>query len=148
MHLGAAFVVVFLVLGFLCLPIIIGLLFALTVRMLLEACAPESRTIQPNSVWWLLVPLVNIVFQFVVVLRVASTLTNEHQRRQLQGLPETGKEAGLAACIAGVAGLIPGIGPIAAVVCVGCWIYYWVSLRRITNHLQAAPVAAPAPPHS
>ena len=143
MHAGAAFVIVFLILGFLCLPIIIGLLFALTVRMLLEACAPESRTLQPNSVWWLLVPLVNIVFQFVVVLRVASTLVNEHQRRQRQGSPETGKEVGLAACIAGVAGLVPGIGPIAAVVCLGCWIYYWVLLRRVTSQLQApAPVAS------
>jgi len=114
------------------------------VRTLLEGCAPESRTMQPNSVWWLLVPLVNIVFEFVVVLRVASTLVNEHQRRQRQGTPETGKEVGLAACIAGVAGLVPGLGPIACVVCLGCWIYYWVLLRRITNQLQVvAPVAAP-----
>ena len=143
MHAGAAFVIVVVVLGFLCLPIIIGLLFALTVRMLLEACAPENRTLQPNSVWWLLVPLVNIVFQFVVVLRVASTLVNEHQRRQWQGVPETGKEVGLAACIAGVAGFVPGIGLIAAVVCLGCWIYYWVLLRKITNRLQTpAPVAS------
>jgi hypothetical protein len=150
MHFGGAeFLIVFLVLGFLCIPIVIGFLFALTVRMLLEACAPESRTIQPNSVWWLLVPLVNIVFQFVVVLRVATTLANEHLRRQRQGLPETGKEVGLAACIAGVASLIPGVGPIAGVVCLGCWIYYWVLLRRITNQLHAAaPVAAPPPPHS
>ena len=144
MHAGAAFVILFLVLGFLCVPIIIGLLFGLTVKTLLEACAPESRTMQPNSVWWLLVPLVNIVFEFVVVLRVASTLVNEHQRRQRQGTPETGKEVGLAACIAGVAGLVPGLGPIACVVCLGCWIYYWVLLRRITNQLQVvAPVAAP-----
>jgi len=78
MHAGVAFVVVFMLLAFLCIPILIGLLFALTVRMLLEVCAPESRTMHPNSVWWLLVPLVNIVFQFVVVLRVASTLVNEH----------------------------------------------------------------------
>ena len=144
MHEGAAFLLLFLVLGFLCVPIIIGLLFGLTVKTLLEACAPESRTMQPNSVWWLLVPLVNIVFEFVVVLRVASTLVNEHQRRQRQGTPETGKEVGLAACIAGVAGLVPGLGPIACVVCLGCWIYYWVLLRRITNQLQVvAPVAAP-----
>lgn len=150
MHIGGTeFVIVFLVLGFLCLPIVIGILFALTVRALLLACAPETRAIQPGSVWWLLVPLVNIVFQFVVVLRVSSTLVNEHQRRQLQGLPETGKEVGLAACIAGVAGLVPGIGPIAAVVCLGCWIYYWVVLRRITNQLlSVAPVAAAPPPHS
>ena len=150
MHFGGAeFVIVFLVVGFLCLPIIIGILFALTVRMLLEACAPQSRAIQPGSVWWLLVPLVNIVFQFVVVLRVAATLVNEHQRRQLQGLPETGKEVGLAACISGVAGLVPGLGPIAGVVCIGCWIYYWVLLRRITRQLQAgAPIAPGPPPHS
>jgi hypothetical protein len=141
-HAGAAVVILFLLLTLLCIPIIVGLLFALTVRMLLEACAPESRTIQPNSVWWLLVPLVNIVFQFVVVLRVASTLVNEHQRRQRQGMPETGKEVGLAACIAGVVGPVPGLGVVACVVCLGCWIYYWVLLRRITNQLQApAPVA-------
>ena len=141
MHAGVAFVVVFMLLAFLCIPILIGLLFALTVRMLLEVCAPESRTMHPNSVWWLLVPLVNIVFQFVVVLRVASTLVNEHQRRQRQGLPETGKEVGLAACIAGVMGVIPGVGPLACVVCIGCWIYYWVLLRRVTNLLEApAPV--------
>src|SRR5436190_17430390 len=121
MHFGGGeFLLVFLILGFLCLPIIIGILFALTVRMLLEVCRPESRTIQPGSVWWLLVPLVNIVFQFVVVLRVASTLVNEHQRRQLEGVPETGKEVGLAACIAGVATLVPGLGLLAGVICLGC----------------------------
>ena len=149
MHAGAAVVVVFLVLALLCLPIIIGVLFALTVRMLLEACAPESRTLKPGSVWWLIVPLVNVGFQFVVVLRVATTLVNEHQRRQRQGAPETGKEVGLAACIAGVASLVPGLGPIAAVVCLGCWIYYWVLLRKITGQLQAGvPMAAAPPPQS
>ena len=140
MHAGAAIVLVFMVLALLCLPLLIGILFAMNVRMLLEACAPESRAIRPGSVWWLLVPLVNIVFQFVVVLRVATTLVIEHQRRQLPGVPETGKEVGLAACISGVASLIPGLGPIAAVVCLGCWIYYWVLLRRITVRLQA-PIA-------
>jgi len=140
---GTDFLLLFLGLGFLCIPILIGLLFALTVRTLLEVCAPESRTLQPNSVWWLLVPLVNMVFQFVVVLRVASTLANEHQRRQRQGTPETGKEVGLAACIAGVAGVIPGLGVLACVIGLGCWIYYWVLLRRITNQLQVpAPIAS------
>jgi len=33
------------------------------------------------------------------------------------------------------------VGLLACVVCIGCWIYYWVLLRRVTNLLEApAPV--------
>src|SRR5215831_160252 len=95
MH-GTEIVLVFLLFWLLCGPILIGVFFALTLRKLLQLCAPESRAIKVGSVWWLLVPLVNLVVQFFVVLRIEATLENEFRRRQLSPGRSARKEVGLA----------------------------------------------------
>ena len=148
---GGEIALVMLLIWILCSPILIGVFFALTLRKLLQLCAPESRTMRPGSVWWLLVPLVNLVVQFFIVLRIETTLANEFRRRQLPAERSTRKEVGLAWCISTAATLVPGIGPLALVVGLVCWILYWIAIARLVSVLESVPdaatPAAPAAPH-
>ena len=144
---GSPIVLVMLLIWLVCSPILIGVFFALTLWKLLKLCAPESRTIRPGSVWWLLVPLVNLVVQFFVVLRIETTLANEFRRRQLPAERSTRKEVGLAWCISTAATLVPGIGPLALVVGLVCWMLYWIAIARLVSVLESVPGAAtPAAP--
>jgi hypothetical protein len=73
-------VFVLIVFGLLGIP---GIFFFMSMQNALERCSPESRTMSPSQVWPGLIPLFNFVWQFIVVVRIASSLRNEFLRRQL-----------------------------------------------------------------
>jgi hypothetical protein len=111
-----------------------GVLYLLTLQRALERCAPEVRAMKPAMVWLMLIPLCNIVWQFVVVLRVSRSLGAEFARR---GVPEheaPGKGVGLAMCICACLTLAL---PIAFIL----WIVYWVRIAGCAKRLKA-----PSPP--
>ena len=137
---SGAFVVVFLVvLGILLIP---AIFYLLTLQKALERCDPQSRTTSPGSVWLLLIPLFNIVYQFIVVSNMARSLGNEFTRRGIANVErEPGKTLGIAMCVLNIAGIIPVIGVLFALAGVVCWIIYWVKIADYSNK-----IALPLPP--
>src|SRR5262245_49376745 len=101
-------------LGVLCVILIIALViaifFLLTLSTALSRCRPRNRTMEPGMVWLNLVPLLNIVWQFITVLRVAESLENEFRDRDLHRGEDYGKGVGLASCILALFGWIPFLG--------------------------------------
>jgi len=116
-----------------------GIFFLLTVQKALERCAPESRTMSPGEVWLMLIPLFNVVWQFIMVLRVSSSLANEFCRRNLPIEAEPGQALGLACCILIVISIIPVIGFLSGIAALVCWIMYWVKIADYSSQLAAAP---------
>lgn len=123
---------ILILLGVLLVP---GIFFLLTLQKALNRCSPESRTMPPEQVWFLLIPIFNIVWQFVVVSRVASSLGNEFRRRSLVKEPEPGKTLGLAFCILDLCGIIPILGIIASLAGLVFWIMYWVKISNYSAEL-------------
>ena len=82
---GAMFLIGFIIV------LIPGIFFLLTLQRALERCSPESRTTSPVSVWYLLIPLFNIVWSFVLVIRISESLHNEFTKRNISEDPEPGK---------------------------------------------------------
>src|SRR5476651_603853 len=117
-----------------------AIFYILTVQKALNRCAPENRAMSPGMVWLLLVPLLNIVWSFFVVINVAKSLGAEFQKRGIAEEPEPGKKLGLIMCILACCGIIPLLGILCSLGALVCWILYWVKIAGFSNKL-ATPAA-------
>jgi len=134
--------ILLVVAGFLLLP---AIFYILTLRDAVNKCAPASRTIDPGLIWLLLVPLVNLVFHFFVVLGLAQTLRNEFNRRGIRGAePAPGQSIGLAMCICACCGIIPLLGMLAVLAQLILWIIYWVKIAEYSRKLDGELLATPS----
>ena len=104
--------------------------YCLTLQKALNRCSPECRAMNPPMVWLLLIPLFNIVWQFIVVLNMAKSLGAEFQKRGIAADPNPGQTLGLVMCVANLI-----CGPVGLV----CWIIYWVKIAGYSNQIAAAP---------
>ena len=130
--------VLIVVFGLLGIP---GIFFIMSMQKALERCSPESRTMSPSQVWLGLIPLFNFVWQFIVVVRIASSLRNEFLRRQLPlAEAEPGQFLGITQCVLALLCWIPAISWIVAVPSLVCWIVYWVKISNYSRQLEAPPI--------
>lgn len=132
----AELVVILIVLAILVVP---GVFYILSLKRALEKCSPASRTMDPGMAWLLLIPLFNLVWQFIVVGHMARSLGNEFRSRGIPAEPEPGKSLGMAMCILGACGMIPILGVLASLAGFVCWILYWVRIAEYTRRLDTVP---------
>lgn len=130
--------VILIVLGIMFIP---GFFFLLTLQKALKLCSIESRKTSPGSVWFLLIPLFNLVWQFILVSRISESLHNEFTKRNILEDPHPGKSIGIAYCALGVCSIIPFIGILTFIPALICWIIYWVKIAGYSNKL-IQPVTA------
>jgi hypothetical protein len=118
------------------LLLIPAIFYLITLQRALERCAPESRAMPPGQVWLLLIPLFNVVWQFIVVNSIAVSLRNEFARRRIPlAEGEPGKPIGFVLCIATVIGIVPLVNILAGPVSLVCWILYWVKISGYSRML-------------
>jgi hypothetical protein len=84
-----------------------AIFYILTLQKALNRCAPENRAMAPGLSWLLLIPLVNMVWHFFVVLNLAKSLGAEFQKRGIAEEPQPGQKLGLIMCILMCSGIIP-----------------------------------------
>src|SRR5690606_20360778 len=75
--------------------LIVWAFYAYTVQGLLKQIAPENRFLEPGQVWFVLVPLVSIYWNFVIAVRVSDSLTNEFFDRKIAEEENPGRYAGI-----------------------------------------------------
>ena len=110
--------------------------YILTLQKALNKCAPENRAMQPGMIWLLLVPLVNLVWSFFVVLNMAKSLGAEFQKRSIAEEPEPGKKLGLIMCVLLCCGIIPFLGVLCSLGGLVCWIMYWLKIAGFSKKLD------------
>jgi hypothetical protein len=120
----------------LAIMLIPAIFYILTLQKALNKCAPENRAMQPAMVWLLLVPLVNIVWSFFVVLNLAKSLGAEFQKRGIAEEPEPGKKLGLIMCVLVCCGIIPLLGMLCSLGGLVCWIMYWLKIAGFSKKLD------------
>jgi hypothetical protein len=106
--------------------------YLLTLQKALNRCSPECRAMNPGMVWLMLIPLFNLVWQFIVVLNMAKSLGAEFRKRGLPEEPEPGQTMGLVMCVSSLL-----CGPVYIVF----WIIYWVQIAGFSSKLAAPGVA-------
>ena len=130
---GAEWILILLIL----VPIFLlpAIFFLLTLQKTLNAISPENRMMPPSNVWLMLIPLFNIVWQFIMVDKIAQSVTAECARLNIPA-----KEAkptynnGLAWNICNILSFIPLIGGLASLV---TFILYWVKVNEFKNLIIA-----------
>jgi hypothetical protein len=129
--------------------LIFQIFFLRTVQRVLQRCAPQNRAMSPGQVWLSLVPIINVVWQFIQVSRVADTLQREYAARQIQSKDEGfGRGIGMTMCAMSLAGIIPFLGVILVLVAFICWIVYWSKMAgygRVLDATAGSPLAGVMP---
>ena len=135
---------------FLVLALVFGIAFISLLVRLLKKCSPSSRTMQPEKVWLLLIPIFGIFWSFLVVSALGRSLANEFKVRGIASTePEPGKTLGMAMCVCLTCGIIPFLNFLAIPAGLILWTIYWVKvagysrmldqeaiMTRVTNTLQ------------
>ncbi len=128
------------ILGIALVVLIIALIpmvfYILTLQKALNKCAPENRAMQPGMLWLLLVPLVNLVWSFFVVINMAKSLGAEFQKRGLTEEAEPGKKLGMIMSVLFCCGIIPLLGALCSLGGLVCWIMYWLKIAEYSKKLD------------
>jgi hypothetical protein len=120
--------------------------FLRSLQIVLKRCAVESRTLSPGKVWLLLIPVFNLIWQFIVVNSVSDSLRNEFMRRGLSSVePAPGKGLGMAMCVCILCSIIPILGVFAGIAGFICWILFWVKINEYSRRLLFPDAGAFAP---
>jgi hypothetical protein len=105
-----------------------AIFYLLTLQKALNRCSPENRAMAPGMVWLMLVPLLNLVWHFFVVINVAKSLGAEFQKRGMTEEPRPGQTIGMVMCILACCGIIPLLGVLCSLGALVCWIIYWIKI--------------------
>lgn len=112
-----------------------AIFFLLTLQKTLNAISPENRRMPASNVWLMFIPLFNIVWQFIVVDKIAQSITAECARLNIPVTdPKPTYNIGLAWNICNLVTFIPFIGSLAALV---TFILYWVKVSEYKNLIIA-----------
>jgi hypothetical protein len=112
----------------------------------LKAIRPTNRAMSPGQVWLTLIPLFGFVWQFFVVVRIATSIKRElkAKREDLQGQSVnvtgdkwpptlyTGIAYGVFYCLM----FLPFYKPFFAMAATICWICYWIELTVCRKRIQ------------
>ena len=110
--------------------------FILTLRKAILGCHVDNRKISQDSIWFLLIPIFNLIWMFFVVINLAKTLGDELIAKGVETPPTPTKSVGLAMCILNVCSIIPVLGALCGLVGFVLWIIYWVQVSNISYQLR------------
>ncbi|MEO8569919.1 MAG: hypothetical protein ABI419_12300 [Ginsengibacter sp.] len=124
------FLLLFIVLAF--VPFIF---FLITLQKTMNVISVENRKMPPSNVWLMLIPLFNIVWQFIMVSKIAESVTEECIKLNIQTKESKPTyNSGLTWNICNLIAFIPIIGGLAALV---TFILYWVKVNEYKNLMIA-----------
>ena len=110
--------------------IVAQVFYLLTLQNLLKAIKEQNRKLEPSQVWLIFIPLFGLVWQFIVINRVGDSLKLELAERAIASSEDRpGLAIGITYCALLCASVLPGIGGLAALAGIVCWIIYWVKMN-------------------
>ena len=116
--------------------IIPGILYLVSLQSTLNEVSIKNRCMQPGQVWLSLIPLFGLVWQFIMVSRIADSLRAEFDDRQIQIAElRPGYSVGLAYCVLFTCSIIPVLGFLTSIAGLICWIIYWVKTSDFRQKL-------------
>ncbi len=124
--------------------IVPAIFYLLTLQGALNKCAPVCRTMEPGMVWLLLIPFLNLIWNFFVVMGLARSLANEYARRGIPSPdPSPGQSIGIAMSVCSCCCFIPVLGVLSGLAGVVLWVVYWVKVAEFSRMLDIPPHATP-----
>lgn len=123
--------------------------FIRTQYSILQAIQPENRLMNPIEVWLQLIPVFGLIWQFVVVGRIADSIQREYQSHKEVSFLGMGDgelqekidervtyTTGFSYCVVLVLSFIPVIGFLIGIAMLVLWITYWRQLIKHRDMIQ------------
>jgi len=126
----------------LAIGLIIAIFFCLTLQNLLKAIQKENRAMEPGMVWLILIPVFNIVWNFVVIINISKSIHAEYKSRNMEIEDKPLYTLGLVWAISSVCGFIPYLNYVAGIVSLISFIMYWIKANEYKNTIRQFPAAA------
>ena len=131
---GSEWILIFIAL---CLCLLPAIFYLITLQNTLTEVSSENRRMKPSQVWLMLIPLFGLVWQFIIINRIADSLKSEFAKRNVSIDEERpAYSIGLTYCILFCCGWIPVLGVLASIGGLVCWIIYWVKINGYKTKLQ------------
>jgi hypothetical protein len=132
--LGYQEIIILFLIIILLLPLIF---FLITIQNTFNAVSPENRKMDGGLVWLTLIPLFGMVWQFIIVNRLADSLKLEFAKRNMPiNEARPGINIGLAYCILFCCSIIPIVNIVTSIAGLVCWIMYWVKINEYKSKLR------------
>jgi hypothetical protein len=106
----------------------IRIMFLLSMSRCFAQISPRNRQMEPGMVWLALIPLFDIVWTIIMIIRLGDSLTSEYRSRGLRPDGDFGKTLGIMYIVLSFA-----CGPFGLI----CFIMYWVKVAGYTRVLQS-----------
>jgi hypothetical protein len=133
---GLEFMIVLITVAILLIPFIF---YLITLQNTLKAISPENRKMEPGMVWLLFIPLFCIIWNFIVVNRIADSIQAELHKKGINATERPAYNVGIAMCIIFCTTWIPLLGSVAAIGGLICWIIYWVKISEFKKTIESLP---------
>jgi hypothetical protein len=103
--------------------------FLLTLYRTAEQISIENRRLAAAQVWLLLIPLFNLIWMFVVINKLATSIKQECDRLNISySQPTPTKDIGNIYALLAIASVMPVIGFFFGLGAFVCWIIYWTQV--------------------
>jgi hypothetical protein len=130
-------------LGFLAL----FLAFLFTLNNTLLVIKPKNRHTQPSSVWLMLIPLYNLVWQFILYRRLINSITAEYKARGYHETAEQSYRIGVTSAIVLITSsfasrsesIPPLIETLLTLTGLVTWGIFWIQISNHRNRIKSLP---------
>ena len=114
------------------LAFVIPLIFFLRIlQSILKIISPENRKMSPGNVWFIIIPFLGILWQFIVVQKIAKSVKAECKKLNIHIRGKMPTYAfGLSYCISYILFFIPITKTIGALVVLITWCIYWIKVYQ------------------
>ena len=122
---------------FMAIGLAIKIFYCLTLSKALQQVRPDHRDLEPGQVWFVLIPIFSLYWNFVITSQIPSSLRREFRER---GMGDRGDDyaAGIgkwyAICV--VCCLVPLVNYIAGPAAFILWIIFWVKMAGYSKQLR------------
>lgn len=127
-------ILILFVLGIMIIP---QFFYLITLQKTIKEVSIENQKIQPNQVWLTLIPLFGLIWQFIMINRIALSLRAEFKKRNINIKDEKpGYSIGLTYCTLLCCSIIPILGVFAGIGGLVCWGIYWIKINNYKIELE------------
>ena len=129
----------------------IGIAFIMTLKNVLLAVRPLNRTTQPSSVWLLLIPLFNLVWQFLLYSKIRDSINAEYRSRGLSSSADVTYSWGVtSATILLLTTIVNSFtertsalrlwSSLVSLIGIITWVVFWIQMHQHKKQLQRLPL--------
>ncbi|MCH2225670.1 MAG: hypothetical protein MK066_12940 [Crocinitomicaceae bacterium] len=117
--------------------------YILNIKNTLEQIRPSNRSVEPSNAWLLIIPLFQIIYQFIIYPKLSESIQRECESRNINKQGDYAKNLGVALSILSLNGIVkyfmPGLGSLMGLGSLVVFIIFWVKIYNFKDLFRRIP---------